>query len=360
LSFTCGVPRDAGEFAQLFTVEQTLFGNLAIPAAVAREIFAKRPETFCLVLGPDKAVAAYSIAYPLQPRWANALIAGDITETDLTPAMLLDHCENHEGACIYISSVVVDKKYDAATKAMLLANLLSWRAQQLHLVSLKRLSVVMMPTSRQGERLARLIGAKELNNGLSRKDGYPIYCRQVSPRFLARATDAIEKFCNPRLVAMNLDFGLDGSMASHRTERSCLENACATITTSAEAVLDTARAGAARLLGRPIDARNMSSLLPAALVALLAAILLSAEIPVLNEHPAPLFLIAIWLLALRFGRVPMLFATVVAGLSAAFFFYPPTFSFRIDDPFHVAELFAFVVAAATGVALVNKLPFRRL
>jgi hypothetical protein len=209
VKFICGIPGSTDEFLRLWDLEQEQFGDLSVSAAVARQIFDARPEVFCTITDSNQAVAAYSIAYPLKPQWAQAMIAGEITEADLTADMLLSRQDDHEGACIYIGSVFVSKEYDVLTKIVLLSNLLSWRIQQLHDVSLKRLSVIMMPVSKQGEQLIQFIGARKLNDGASRKDSYPIYERRISGRLLFRAIQAIERFCDRRTVDINLDFGLD-------------------------------------------------------------------------------------------------------------------------------------------------------
>lgn len=203
--FYCGVPRDAAEFLRIWRIEQNQFGDLSVPAPVAHEIFRQRPELFLAVFSENSAVAAYSISYPLQPCWAQALIAGDITEPELTPDMLLGRDESHDGASIYVGSVVIAEHYDALTRASLLAALVSWRARQMREGSVRRMSVMMTGVSKQGEKLIRYVKAKELNSAENRKDGYAIYGRTITPRFLNRATIAIERCLNGRSVEMSLD-----------------------------------------------------------------------------------------------------------------------------------------------------------
>ena len=187
-------------------VERNLFGSLSISESVAHEIFRVRPEIFSAITGPGSSVAAYSTIYPLKPHWAKALIAGDIAEPDLKADMLLARHDSHHDACIYIGSVVVDGNFDPLTKSILLSSILSWRTQQLRDASIRRLSVVMTGVSKKGERLIRYLGAKQLNDGTSRKDGYAIYGRTVSQGFLARATSTIERCLNNRTVKMDLNF----------------------------------------------------------------------------------------------------------------------------------------------------------
>ncbi len=65
---------------------------------------------------------------------------------------------------------------------------------------------MMTAVTRQGERMIRKFGAKQLNDGPQRKDGYAVYGREVTPRFLYRATLVMDKCLNSGLVEMNRDF----------------------------------------------------------------------------------------------------------------------------------------------------------
>jgi hypothetical protein len=82
----------------------------------------------------------------------------------------------------------------------------SWRVQQLHHVAIDRLSVMMTAVTKQGERMIRKFGAKQLNDGAQRKDGYAVYGREVTPRFLYRATLVMDKCLNSGIVEMDRDF----------------------------------------------------------------------------------------------------------------------------------------------------------
>jgi hypothetical protein len=101
---------------------------------------------------------------------------------------------------------VVGGDYDAITKSVLLASMFSWRVQQLHHVAVGRLSVMMTAVTKQGERMIRKFGAKQLNGSAHRKDGYAVYGREVTPRFLYRATVVMDKCLNSGIVQMNRDF----------------------------------------------------------------------------------------------------------------------------------------------------------
>jgi hypothetical protein len=203
--FYCGVPRNAAEFSRIWAVEQDIFGDLSVPTQVAREIYRQRPELFLAIFCRQSTVAAYTVGYPLQPRWAKALIAGDITEPELMPDMLLSHHDSHEGAQVYIGSVVIDEQHDTITRASLMAAMVSWRARQMREASIRRMSLLMSGVSKQGDKMIRYVNAKKLNSAENRKDGLAIYGRTITPGFLNRATTAIERCFNSRSVEMSLD-----------------------------------------------------------------------------------------------------------------------------------------------------------
>jgi len=173
---------------------------------MADDIFKFRPEIYTVILGPQQTVAAYSSAFPLKRKWAEAFVAGDVTEPELTPDMLLGRQDCLDDACVYIGSVVVASNYNPLMKATLLASLFSWRMQQLRDTSVRRLVVIMTAATKQGERMIRAVGAKPLNGGANRKDGYTVYERQITPGFLYRATAVMERCLNSRIVQMNFEF----------------------------------------------------------------------------------------------------------------------------------------------------------
>jgi hypothetical protein len=172
-------------------------------------MFEFRPEIYAAVIGPDENVAAYSSIYPLKKEWADAFTAGDVTEPELTTDMMLQRQDCHERVTIYIGSLVVGDNYDPITKSLLLASMFSWRVQQLRHASVNRLSVIMTAATKQGERLIRKVRAKELNSSANRKDGYAVYGREVTPRFLYRATAAMAICLNSGIVRMDSNFAPD-------------------------------------------------------------------------------------------------------------------------------------------------------
>ena len=75
--------------------------------------------------------------------------------------------------------------------------------------------------------------------------------------------------------------------------------------------------------------------------------------PQIVEHLAFGYMLPIAAVAMLFGSVAGTVATAVAALAAAFFLFPPKFSFWIEDPLHLAELFwlavlGYVASRAAG------------
>ncbi len=191
--FVCRVPKSSEEFSRVLRVEQDLFGALSIPPSTSHEIFKTFPEIYTAIFDSNGVVAAYSSGYPLKQKWAEAFIAGQITEPELEPSMLLRKHDCLDGAYVYIGSVVVRTYYDPFIKAALLAGLLSWRIKQLQASSIKRISAIMTPVTEGGLKLIHYAGARKLNDGTNRKDGYPVYGCAISSTFLLRASATIER-----------------------------------------------------------------------------------------------------------------------------------------------------------------------
>jgi hypothetical protein len=196
------VPASAGVFSRVVEAEIGRFGGLALSKDRAEALFHHFPETYCAIVDEAGAIAAYSSAFPLKKTFADALVAGEIAETDLEPHMLLGLHECRDSN-VYIGSVVVDDKYNVISKSVLIASLLSWRIQQLEIAAIRRLSVMMTAATRDGERMVRYVGARLLNEGANRKDGVAIFGRKVNGNFLHRATAGLERCLNARQVQMN-------------------------------------------------------------------------------------------------------------------------------------------------------------
>jgi hypothetical protein len=173
------------------------------------------------VVCPKGNVAAYLTAYPLRPKYIEALIEGDITEPELTPDMLLSRYDPHEGACVYIGSVVVDRKFDPIFKSILLISLAQYRIRQLQADAVRRFSIIMTAVSKEGERLVNWIGAEKLNDGANRKDGLDVYGRAINRGFIHQSCAEVGRFFDNKFVHINFPprqpdhLGLMGVEARH-------------------------------------------------------------------------------------------------------------------------------------------------
>jgi two-component system sensor histidine kinase KdpD len=65
----------------------------------------------------------------------------------------------------------------------------------------------------------------------------------------------------------------------------------------------------------------------------------------LASRTSIVFLTAIVGIAVRFGLLPSLFASVISALCYNFFFLPPIYTFTIADPHNVAAFALFTVVA---------------
>jgi hypothetical protein len=204
--FVCSVPRNSKEFGRLHQLEQELFGDLALPLNVAHEIFEMRPEIFNAIFDREGNVVAYTTGFPLRPQWGTALIRGDIIEVELRPQMIYRRNDCHTNLQFFIGSVVVEPKLDPIRKCILLSSLLCFRVHQLRAVSVQRFSAIMTTASKEGERLARRMGARKLNDRANSRDGLDVFGCEMTIDFLARAVRATERFPFARSVLMNLDF----------------------------------------------------------------------------------------------------------------------------------------------------------
>jgi hypothetical protein len=204
--FVCAVPNDAEEFGRVHDLERSLFGKLAFPRDLADEFFAMRPEMFNAVFDQDGAVVAYTSAFFLRPEWGTALIRGEIADLELRPHMMYRRHDRHTGVFVYLGAVAVDTKCDPILKAMLLASMMWFRLHQMRDAAVDRLTAIMNTVSPEGERLARRMGAKKLNDRTNRKDGLDILGCELSPELLGGAFRAMERFPFARSIEINLNF----------------------------------------------------------------------------------------------------------------------------------------------------------
>ncbi len=66
------------------------------------------------------------------------------------------------------------------------------------------------------------------------------------------------------------------------------------------------------------------------------------------EDLALAYLLPTIFIAIFFGSTIAVMTSLASGLAAAYFVYPPQFSFLIDDPQHIAELGFIVVLGVTA------------
>jgi K+-sensing histidine kinase KdpD len=82
-----------------------------------------------------------------------------------------------------------------------------------------------------------------------------------------------------------------------------------------------------------------------ALIAVTTAILLAVYLASQQEHLIFGYFIPTAFVAVRYGSTPAIITAVACDLCAAYFLYPPDFSFAISDPLQVAELSFFSLLA---------------
>ena len=199
-ALVCAIPRDTDEFRRLHDLERSLFGDLALPLEVMSGIFAIRPETFNAVFAPNGTVVAYTSAFPLRPPWGAALIDGDLTESELRPEMIYRRGDCHTGTLIYVSAVAVDAKCDPILKSVLLGSLLWFRVHQLWSASVQCLSMVMTTVSREGERLARRLGATIARTA---ETGWTCSGCDLTPRLLGGVFGTMDVFPFGKSILMD-------------------------------------------------------------------------------------------------------------------------------------------------------------
>jgi K+-sensing histidine kinase KdpD len=86
-----------------------------------------------------------------------------------------------------------------------------------------------------------------------------------------------------------------------------------------------------------------------ALVVVTTAILLAIYLASQQQHLIFGYFIPTIFVAVRYGSMPAIVTAIACDLCAAYFLYPPDFSFVISDPLQIAELsfFSILILAAT-------------
>src|SRR4029079_5822292 len=91
------------------------------------------------------------------------------------------------------------------------------------------------------------------------------------------------------------------------------------------------------------------------LVALTTAALASLQFETGLTHGSVIYLIPVVVAGMRWGIIPAVIASICGAIAAAFFFYPPLYSFRIKDPQEVLNLALFVFVAVVISHLATRL-----
>ena len=92
-------------------------------------------------------------------------------------------------------------------------------------------------------------------------------------------------------------------------------------------------------------------------ILLTSVVLLAVDSFIDTEALAFIYLLPTAVMAMHYGSTVGVLTSFASGLAAAYFFFPPKFSFYIADPLHVAELGFFLllaVIASKAVAVVTE------
>jgi K+-sensing histidine kinase KdpD len=83
----------------------------------------------------------------------------------------------------------------------------------------------------------------------------------------------------------------------------------------------------------------------AAAMLLITFVLFAVQTAFQQQHLIFAYLVPLAFIAIRHGSLPALAAAFASALCAAYFLYPPDFSFSITEPLHIAELGFFCALA---------------
>jgi len=79
----------------------------------------------------------------------------------------------------------------------------------------------------------------------------------------------------------------------------------------------------------------------AALLALTTAFLWMINASLQHDHLIFIYFVPTALIAIRYGSVPAMCVTIASTFAAAYFFYAPRFSFKVESPLDLLELILF-------------------
>ena len=72
-----------------------------------------------------------------------------------------------------------------------------------------------------------------------------------------------------------------------------------------------------------------------------------------HDHLIFIYFVPTALIAIRYGSVPAMCVTIVAAFAAAYFFYEPRFSFKVENPLDLLELVLFSLLALLASKVVS-------
>ena len=91
----------------------------------------------------------------------------------------------------------------------------------------------------------------------------------------------------------------------------------------------------------------------AALLALTTAFLWMIDATLQHDHLVFVYFVPTALIAIRYGSVPAMCVTIVATFAAAYFFYAPRFSFKVESQLDLFELILFSLLALLASQVVS-------
>lgn len=98
---------------------------------------------------------------------------------------------------------------------------------------------------------------------------------------------------------------------------------------------------------------------PLILLAVTTSVLFVLDIFLDPEHLIFAYLVPTTLIAIGYGSTAAMLTSIAGVILAAYFLYPPTFSFYLTQPLHVAELVFFTLLALAASQVVAKITDER-
>jgi K+-sensing histidine kinase KdpD len=90
-----------------------------------------------------------------------------------------------------------------------------------------------------------------------------------------------------------------------------------------------------------------------ALVSLTTALLWLVEARLKQDHLVFIYFVPTALIAIRYGSIPTICVTIVSSFAAAYFLYPPQFSFLVASGLDLLELALFILLALLASQVVS-------